>query len=91
MPRHLEKRRRRWYAVLDIPEYARHAFEGKKRLLKTLKTESLSVAERRVGLLISGWKSEFEAVRGGPLAEDDVSWYREHLPLMSPAVPLPSL
>lgn len=87
MPRYLEKRRRRWYATLDIPKDLRQeAFNGKPRFVKSLETESLAVAERRVGVLISGWKSEIEAARRtgslDPL-EADIEWYRRHLPQMS--------
>jgi len=86
MPRYLEKRRRRWYATLDIPKDVRQeTFNGKPRFMKSLETESLTTAERRVGVLISGWKSEIEAARRtgslDPL-EADIRWWRKHLPLM---------
>jgi integrase len=62
MPQYLEKRRRRWYAVLDIPEDARKAF-GKKRLVKSLETDSLAQAQIRVLGVVQEWKEQIEAVR----------------------------
>lgn len=87
MPRYLEKRRRRWYAVLDIPKDVRPAFDGKPRFVKSLETESLTLAQRRVGVLIGGWKGEIDAVRMGSTdpIEEEIRWYRRHLPQMSDA------
>jgi len=65
VPRYLEKRRRRWYAVLDIPKALRPAFNGKARFVQSLGTDSLSEAERKVGVVISGWKAELHAARTG--------------------------
>jgi integrase len=81
----LEKRRRRWYAVLDIPKDVRPSFDGKPRFVKSLETESLTLAQRRVSLLISGWKGEIEAARTGSTdpIEDEIRWYRRNLPQMS--------
>ena len=64
MPRFLEKRRRRWYAVLDVPQDLRKTI-GKKRLVKSLETDSLSVAEARVLAAIHQWKILFSEVREG--------------------------
>ena len=55
MPRYLQKRRRRWYAVLEIPSTQRKVF-GKPRFIQSLQTESLSVAEVRLRPLIHKWK-----------------------------------
>lgn len=65
MPRYLEKRRRRWYAVLDIPKAQRPAFGGKARFVQSLGTDSLAEADRKVGLVVSGWKAELHAARTG--------------------------
>lgn len=65
VPRYLEKRRRLWYAVLDIPRALRPAFGGKARFVQSLGTDSLSEAERKVGIVISGWKAELHAARSG--------------------------
>ncbi|MDW4500064.1 tyrosine-type recombinase/integrase [Sulfitobacter sp. D35] len=64
MPRYLERRRRRWYAVLDIPKDVREPF-GKKRHVESLGTDSLSEAERLVLPKIALWKSQFQALRSG--------------------------
>ena len=64
MPRFLEKRRRRWYAVLDVPQDLRKTI-GKKRLVKSLETDSLSVAEARVFAAIHQWKILFAEIRKG--------------------------
>lgn len=62
VPSYLEQRRRAWYAVLDVPVELRSAV-GKKRLVQSLKTDSQRVAERRIGAVISRWKTELEALR----------------------------
>ncbi len=64
MPRYLEKRRRRWYAVLDIPRDAQ-AVLGKPRFIKSLGTESLTEAERLVLSVVAQWKWEIETARRG--------------------------
>jgi hypothetical protein len=88
MPRHIQKRRRRYYALLDIPRDIRHAFDGKPRFVKSLQTENLDTAQRRVGFLVGGWQAQIKAARAqlgtGNLIEDDAQWYRKHLPLMTP-------
>lgn len=62
MPQFLEKRRRRWYAVLDVPADARKAI-GKKRLVQSLETDSLAQAQIRVHGVVQGWKEQIQAVR----------------------------
>lgn len=72
MPKYLQKRRRRWYAVLDIPKALRPALGGHARFVESLKTESLTEAERKVPQVIGQWKALIEAVRRGdpaPLAD----------------------
>lgn len=82
LPRYLQQRRRRWYATLDIPKDARPAFDGKPRFLQSLETESLSVAQSRVGLLISKWKREIDAARKADPLEEEIRWWRRHLPTL---------
>lgn len=65
MPKYLEKRRRRWFAVLDVPKDVRPKFAGLRRLVKSLETESLSEAEIRVHRVIGGWKEEIAIARHG--------------------------
>ena len=64
MPSFIEKRRRRWYAVLDIPKALQPAF-GRKRFVKSLQTESRTLAERNAMPIIFEWKKLIEAARGG--------------------------
>lgn len=70
MPRYLQKRRRVWYAVLEIPRALRPHFGGKVRLFRSLKTESQSEAEQRVLGVVAGWKAVFEAKRNGIPSND---------------------
>lgn len=58
MPRYLQRRRRRWYAVLEVPKALRGRFG--RRLVMSLGTESLSLAEKRVLPVIVEWKRKFE-------------------------------
>ncbi|MGP3723927.1 tyrosine-type recombinase/integrase [Cereibacter sphaeroides] len=67
MPKYLEKRRRRWHAVLDVPKGLRGKI-GKPRFVQSLKTESLTEAERLVLPVVAGWKAEIEAARTGSRA-----------------------
>jgi len=64
-PKFLQKRRRRWYAVLEIPVSVRMKFEGQRRFVQSLETESLSEAERLVLPLVGRWKAEIEAAKSG--------------------------
>jgi len=72
MPRYLQKRRRVWYAILEIPKSLKPQFGGKARLVKSLKTESLSEAERRVFGVIAIWKEIIEAKRTGQPSGDAI-------------------
>lgn len=76
MAKYLEQRRRGWYAVLDVPAKLKNHF-GKKRLVKTLETDSRSEAERKVLPVIARWKAEFEAAKSGtsiPLEQLALEW-----------------
>lgn len=71
-PRYLKQRYRRWYAELDIPKDVRQFFDGKARFVRSLQSESETVAERRVGPVISDWKRQIERARmakGNPEVE----------------------
>jgi integrase len=70
MPRHLEKRRRRWYAHLNIPKDLRSTI-GRRRFLKSLETESLSVAEVKVLPVIAEWKKQIAIARGAVAGTGD--------------------
>jgi integrase len=57
MPKHLQKRRRLWYAVLDIPK-AQHEHFGKRKFIQSLETDSQLVAEGRVLSVVANWKKQ---------------------------------
>lgn len=64
MPRYLERRKRRWYAVLDVPKDVQDTL-GKRRFVASLGTESLTEAERLVLTVVAQWKAEIDAARRG--------------------------
>jgi integrase len=64
MPKYLQKRRRRWYAVMDIPKALRPKLGGSPRFVQSLETESLTEAEARVHWIIASWKEQLAAARG---------------------------
>ncbi|MDC1267984.1 tyrosine-type recombinase/integrase [Amylibacter sp.] len=66
MPQYIQKRRRKWYAVLEIPKVLRSHFQ-RPRFLKSLETEDLSVAERRMLPIIAEWKNEIAIAKGKPI------------------------
>jgi integrase len=72
MPQYLEKRRRRWYAVLDVPSDVRGAF-GKKRLVQSLGTDSLAQAQIKVHGVVHAWKEQIEAIRATANNPDSLS------------------
>jgi len=75
MPSYLQKRRRRWYAVLEIPKALRHRF-GRPRFIQSLETDSRTVAERRVLPVVTAWKKEIARARGEPVDDDAAYWRR---------------
>ena len=81
MPLWLQKRRRRWYAVMEIPKALRVRF-GRPRFVVSLETESLTVAERRVLPIVAKWKESIERAKlakGGPLnLADEVADWRQY-------------
>ena len=70
MPSYIEKRRRRYYAVLDIPEAVRPKFK-RKRFVKSLQTDSLSEAEIRVMSVVHEWKKLIKAAHTGTVTSFD--------------------
>ncbi len=63
MPSYIQKRRRRYYAVLEIPRALRPVF-GKARFVQSLETDSRVVAERRVLAVVGAWKQAIAEARG---------------------------
>ena len=70
MPKYLQKRRRQWYAILEIPKNLRQQF-GRPRFIQSLETESLSVAEKKVLPVIVGWRRQIDLARGADIGTDD--------------------
>lgn len=73
LPKYLQKRRRVWYAILEIPKALRPQFNGKPRLIKSLQTESQTEAERLVLGVVATWKAIFEAKRNGTAPSDAIA------------------
>ena len=69
MPKYLERRRRQWYAILNIPAKLRPVI-GRRRFLKSLETESLSVAEVRVLPIIAEWKRQIAIAKGAEVGSE---------------------
>src|SRR5450631_2682781 len=82
MPTYLQQRRRRWYAVLEIPAKVRLHFGNKPRFIRSLETDSHSEAKRKVGRVISDWMDELERARkgqGAPGGDSDPAFWRRLL------------
>ncbi|MEE9301100.1 MAG: tyrosine-type recombinase/integrase [Alphaproteobacteria bacterium] len=75
MPTYLQKRRRRWYAVLEIPKPLRPRF-GRPRFVQSLETGSRTTAEHRVLPIVTAWKKDIARVRGEPVEDDAAYWRR---------------
>ena len=78
MSTYLQKRRRRWYAVLEIPKSLRPRFGNKPRFVQSLETDSRVVAERRVLPVVTAWKKEIATARNEPV-DDDAAYFRRAL------------
>lgn len=63
MPNFIERRRRTWYAVLDVPADLRVRV-GKRKMVKSLKTADRQVALTRAPALVGKWRAEFASLRG---------------------------
>lgn len=59
---YLQRRRRLWYALHDIPRNVQAAI-GKPRFVKSLGTESKQEAQRRATVLEHQWRTEIELAR----------------------------
>src|ERR1700730_17842334 len=74
---YLERRRRLWYALHDIPADVQQSL-GHKRFVRSLETESRNVAERRAAILEARWRSDIEQARSGSIeqVERDAQFWR---------------
>lgn len=70
---HAEFRRKRWYAVLDVPAEVRHII-GKARLVRSTLTGDPAEARRRVPVIIAQWKGEIAKARGQLPNPKDTFW-----------------
>lgn len=72
---YIEQRRRRWYALHDIPADVRTRF-GKARFKQSLETADKEVAKRRAAVLEGKWRADIERARkqGGALGSGRQSW-----------------
>jgi len=75
---YLQRRRRVWYALHDIPADLREAMGGNARFTQTLQTEDRKTAERRAAVLEIRWRSEIEQARRGTRdhVERDAAYWR---------------
>jgi len=84
MADYVNQRRRSWYFEIEVPEKLRQYYDGKKRIVLSLKTDSRSTAVIRAKPLAAKYKAEFEAYRTGtsPLNVDFLStvydWRRDY-------------
>ena len=60
---YIEKRRRLYYAVLDVPAAVRDLLGGRRRFIQSLKTDDIHHAEIRKRLVIAGWRRQIEEAR----------------------------
>ena len=75
---HLKLRHQTYFAVLDVPQDARRKI-GKTRFVKSLETDSASVAERRAAPILAAWRRQVAEARGDTSGEDDAAFYRRAL------------
>ena len=80
VPKYLEKRRRQWYAVLDVPKDLRGAV-GQSRFRQSLRTDSLREAERLVGPVVSLWKHRLDAASADDPHDRALALFRHTLAL----------
>ncbi len=82
MSHFIERRRRRWYALLDVPADVRHVIK-RRRYIKSLQTENETEARDRATHLVRRWKAEIKKARGGVDAMDPfeatAAWYRQQV------------
>ena len=70
MPKYLQRRRRKWYAILEIPKALRDHF-GKPRFVMSLQTDSQTVAENKVPPIILEWKKQISIAKDLEIGSDD--------------------
>lgn len=61
----LQKRHQTWYAVVEVPRELRHVL-GKRRLVRSLRTQSLDEADRRKHPVITEMKRQIDVLAKAP-------------------------
>jgi len=61
----LQKRHQTWYAVVEVPKELRHVL-GKRRFLRSLRTQSLDEADRRKHPVITEMKRQIDVLAKAP-------------------------
>lgn len=78
MPRHIEKRRQGWYAVLNVPDDVQKQIR-RKRFRQSLKTRDKKIAENLAKPIVANWQHKIDLARGREGAEKDPAFWREAL------------
>lgn len=75
---YLQKRRKQWYALQEIPPALRETI-GRSRFVQSLGTEDRATAKRRAAPLEVRWRSEIEKARSGDTShiEKDMEYWRK--------------
>jgi integrase len=76
MPRHIEKRRQGWYAILNVPVDVQPEL-GRKRFRASLKTRDKRAALRLAKSVIANWQNQIARARNEVGANDDAAILRE--------------
>ena len=77
LPKYMQRRRQGYYAVLEIPKALRSIFDDKPRFIKSLETRDVRTAERRLAIVISGWRKQIEKAQGSHSEVAGVLWEYE--------------
>ena len=78
MPKFYEKRRQKYYAVLDVPKAFREQLGVSRRFVKSLQTDSESIASIRLNFVpVAGhWGTLPQSVKGAPNGTTSTQLYR---------------
>ncbi|MGD8275948.1 MAG: tyrosine-type recombinase/integrase [Thiohalocapsa sp.] len=76
---YLEKRRRKWHALQDVPPSAREGLGGRRRFVKSLQTEDYQEAKRRAAVWEQRWALQIAQAkdRTSNPAERDADYWRQ--------------
>lgn len=74
LPKYMQMRRKRYYAVLEIPKAVRHLLQNKTRFIESLKTDDLKTAEMRLYRVIAGWRNEIQKASGSKGDVESLLW-----------------